>query len=350
VEVRALLGQVSACLRSLGEVPGLVAAVSGGPDSVALVRALVAARASPLVLAHLNHQLRGADSDADERFVADLHAALRAAGAELHLVSARLDVAEQARSAGANLEAHARQVRYRWLAEVARAHGLRWVATGHTASDQAETVLHHLLRGTGLAGLRGIASRRLLAPGVEVVRPLLGVTRAEVLAYLGELGQSYREDASNADLQRTRNRIRHELLPHLAERYNPRVAEVLGRLARQADEVCRAEEAEAEALLRAAELPRAGARVVLDAARLAAAPRRLVRAALRSVWAREGWPLGGMSYEVWERLADLAGAGQGASDLPGGVHARRRGRVLQLGRSERRGLSSLSGGAPGPPG
>jgi tRNA(Ile)-lysidine synthase len=217
------------------------------------------------------------------------------------------------------------------LAEVARTHGLRWVATGHTAGDQAETVLHHLLRGTGLAGLRGIAVRRPLEPGVEVVRPLLAVARAEVLAYLGALGQPYREDASNADRRHTRNRIRHELLPHLAEHYNPRIAEVLARLARQADEVCRAEEAEAEALLREAELPRAGRLVVLDAQRLTAAPRRLVRSALRCVWAREGWRLGGMSYDAWERLADLAGSADGAGDFPGAIHARRRGRVLQLG-------------------
>jgi tRNA(Ile)-lysidine synthase len=335
VDVAArLVGHVRGCLRSLGEAPGLVAAVSGGPDSVALIRALVAARpvSGPLVLAHLNHQLRGAASDADERFVADLHAELCAAGvAELHLASARLDVAAGARGAGANLEAWARDARYRWLAEVARTHGLRWVATGHTAGDQAETVLHHLLRGTGLAGLRGIAARRSLEGGVEVVRPLLAVARTEVLAYLGELGQPYCEDTTNADRRHTRNRIRHELLPHLAEHYNPRIAEVLARLARQADEVCRAEEAEAEALLREAELPRAGRLVVLDAQRLTAAPRRLVRAALRHVWGREGWPLGGMGYEAWERLADLAVSAEGASDFPGAIHARRRGRVLQLG-------------------
>src|SRR5207253_9701726 len=116
-----------------------------------------------------------------------------------------------------NLEATARRVRYDWLSGVARVTGCSWVATGHTADDQAETVLHRLLRGTGLQGLRGIASRRPLAEGVEVVRPLLDVTRTEVLTFLQAEHQPARQERSNADLRFTRNRIRHGLLPHLAE-------------------------------------------------------------------------------------------------------------------------------------
>src|SRR5207237_1638397 len=121
-------------------------------------------------------------------------------------------------------------LRYRWLAETAREVGARWVATGHTADDQAETVLHRLLRGTGLQGLRGIAARRDLEPGVGVVRPLLQTTRGEVIAYLDGLGHPYRVDATNSDLSYTRNRIRAELLPLLAARYNPAVVRVLARL------------------------------------------------------------------------------------------------------------------------
>src|SRR5262249_46014861 len=200
---------------SLGDrAGGLVVAVSGGPDSVALVRALAAARGRhdppPLILAHLNHQLRGPESDADEGFVAGLHAALVAAGVPaLDLCRGRRDVGAEARARGGNLEAVARRLRYRWRAGVARERGARWVATGHTANDQAETVLHRLLRGTGLQGLRGIAARRELEPGVGVVRPLLRATRADVLAYLGGLGQPYRHDSSNEDRRQTRNRIPH---------------------------------------------------------------------------------------------------------------------------------------------
>jgi tRNA(Ile)-lysidine synthase len=326
---------VRRCWLSLAEdPPGLVVAVSGGPDSVALLRALLEARGeepTPLVVAHLNHQLRGPDSDADEAFVAGLHAALVQNGAaHLHLAGRRLDVARLAAGEGGNLEAVARRERYRWLAEVARGHGLRHVATGHTASDQAETVLHHLLRGAGIDGLRGIAPRRPLEQGVEVVRPLLGVTRGQVLTYLHGLGQPARHDASNDDRRLTRNRIRHELLPLLAEHYNPRVEDVLNRLAAQAQEVCAEEDQAADDLLRQAELPRAAALVVLDAGRLGQAPPRLVRCALRRLWRREGWPASEMGFAHWRRLGELAAADAGAHDLPGGVHARRRGGVLQL--------------------
>jgi tRNA(Ile)-lysidine synthase len=320
---------------SLGDPPpGLVVAVSGGPDSVALIRALIAVRGDrpiPLVLAHLNHQLRGGDSDADEVFVVDLHAHLVAEGAgHLLLARHRLDVARLVAERGGNLEALARQERYGWLAEVARTHGLRHVATGHTADDQAETVLHRLLRGTGLDGLRGIAFRRELSSGVEVVRPLLHVTREQVLAYLHERGQPARHDASNDDRHFTRNRIRHELLPLLAREYNPRIAEVLGRLAEQAAEAFVEEEAAGADLLRQAERPRTRERVVVDVSCWRQAPTWAVRAALRQVWQREGWPMAKMGFEHWQRLADLVKTDSGAHDLPGGVHARRCGGVLQL--------------------
>jgi tRNA(Ile)-lysidine synthase len=332
-----LVDRVRRCVRSLEEHGrGVVAAVSGGADSVALLHALLAARdpvaAFPITIAHLNHQLRGDESDADEAFTAALHASLTAAGAPalaLHL--GRIDMAEQARVSGSNLEATARRMRYHWLAEAARAVGARWIAAGHTADDQAETVLHRLLRGTGLQGLRGIAARRELEPGVGLVRPLLQTTRAEIIAYLDSLNQAYRVDSTNSDLSYTRNRIRAELLPLLAARYNPAVSKSLARLAEQAEEIFRDEAAAAAVLLVAAELPRAGALLVFDRAQLATAPRRLTRGALRLAWAREAWPLDAMNYNAWERLAGLVYGEDGAADLPGGVRARTCGKVLQLG-------------------
>ncbi len=140
--------------------PGVVA-VSGGADSVALLRALHAANPpGGLVVAHLNHQLRGAESDGDEAFVRDLADRLRKS---FHVETLTIQ------ALGGNLEATARAVRYDWLARVAADTGAGWIATGHTADDQAETVLHRLVRGTGLTGLRGIAGRRsvLLSPGGE---------------------------------------------------------------------------------------------------------------------------------------------------------------------------------------
>jgi tRNA(Ile)-lysidine synthase len=324
-----LLDHVARALAGLPAGPGVVA-VSGGPDSVALLRALLALRRAPLVLAHLNHQLRGADSDADEAFVAALHARLAAEGAALALRCLRIDVAARARTERDNLESAARRARYGWLAELAREAGAGWVATGHTADDQAETVLHRLLRGTGLKGLCGIPARRALAPGVELVRPLLRVTRAQVLTFLEALGQDFRQDASNADPRFTRNRIRHELLPHLAERYNPGIALALCRLAEQAAEVQGREEVAARALLADAELPRAGETVVLDRALLTAAPRNLVRETFRLLWQREGWPAAKAGFDSWERAAAVAAGEEVAADLPGGVRVRRRGRVVQV--------------------
>src|SRR5207248_1007280 len=118
-------------------------------------------------------------------------------GAELRRT--RLAVTERLCSEGGNLEDVARRLRYDWLTEVARTADVGWVATGHTASDQAETVLHRLLRGSGLHGLRGVAVRRSLAAGIDLVRPLLGVTRTEVRTYLEGLGQPWRHDESNDD-------------------------------------------------------------------------------------------------------------------------------------------------------
>jgi tRNA(Ile)-lysidine synthase len=330
-----LIGKVRQLLHRLDLRPdGMVVAVSGGPDSVALLRVLAALQSDSamgvLVIAHLNHQLRGPESDADEAFVRDLHVALSAAGSRgLELCCERIDMAAQAK--GDNLESVARRIRYQWLADMARARGLGLIATGHTADDQAETVLHRLLRGTGVQGLRGIAVRRVLTPDVAVVRPLLTATRAEVHAYLDAEGQSYRVDASNADLRYTRNRIRHELLPLLAQHYNPAVARVLCRLAEQAEAIWRDTEPAARQLLERAELPRADRLVIFARNRLAAAPRNLVREALRLVWEREGWPMGGMNFDHWDRLAAVAFGEVAAVDLPGGIGARCRANVVQLG-------------------
>jgi tRNA(Ile)-lysidine synthase len=331
-----LLSKVKQLLDRLGLRPGgMVLAVSGGPDSMALLHALLALRQSTdrLILAHLNHQLRGAESDADERFVQECYATLTARGVhELELRCARLDVAAQALQESGNLESVARRLRYEWLTGLARETSVSLVATGHTADDQAETVLHRLLRGTGLKGLRGIAPRRPLAPGIELVRPLLDVRRCEVLAYLEQLGQAYRQDSSNEDRDFTRNRIRHDLLPHLSREYNPEVVTALTRLAEQVAEVYRHQEGLAKALLSEAEYPRADEMLIFDQHRLMTAPRQLLRDLFHLAWLREGWPLGKMGFCEWDRLAAVALGELTAVDLPGGIHARLRGRVVQVGR------------------
>jgi tRNA(Ile)-lysidine synthase len=306
-----------------------VVAVSGGPDSVALLRLLLELHQVGLIgtltVAHLNHQLRGGDSDADEDFVQRL-----AGKYSLPFRSERVNVAKLAKDQKDNVENAARQVRYDWLAEIARSEGARWVATGHTADDQAETLLHRLVRGTGLHGLGGIPPQRELAPGIAVIRPLLGSSRAEVLAYLQNAKQDFRTDSSNVDLGFTRNRIRHELLPVLARDFNPAIVSVLCRLAEQAREVQSLVEIQAGDLLRNTELPRAGNLLVFNRTTLAKAPRHLVREVFRLVWSRENWPAGSMTFDDWERLAVLA-CQDDSFDLPEKIHARSTGRVIQVG-------------------
>jgi len=318
----------------------LLVAVSGGPDSVALLRALVDLNSEhgvclgsqTIVVAHLNHRLRGSESDADEYFVRDLVGGLKTQ-TQTHLAFRyeRLDVAGRAAAEGSNLEDLARRLRHEWFANLARESGCTFVATGHTADDQAETVLHRLLRGTGLKGLRGIAPRRQLVDGVDLIRPLLHARRSEVLAYLAARAQDFRQDSSNLSRDFTRNRIRHDLLPYLAANYNPEIVAILAGLAEQAGEAFQEQEAMAQELLTQAELPRAGPCVVLDTERLASAPGSAARPMYRLLWTREGWPMGSMGFKEWQRLAEFAGGGPTAVDFPGGIRVRRRERVVLIG-------------------
>jgi tRNA(Ile)-lysidine synthase len=309
--------------RLRGDASGpIVVAVSGGADSVALLRAL--AEITPpggLVVAHLNHQLRGWDSDADAAFVAGLLPDLP------HFVE-RVDVA--AAADGNNIEATARQVRYDFLAAVARRTGAAWIATGHTRDDQAETVLHRLIRGTGLRGLRGIAAVRELEPGIRLIRPLLTVSRADVIAYLHTIDQTWREDVSNADTAFTRNRIRHELLP-LLRSFNPAIEDALARTAMQANEVFEDIEDAAAELLRSAEHARVGATVILDRRAIQSVPAPMLREVLHLVWEREGWSRNGMTLAHWQRAAEVALGGVPACDLPDGIRIIGTARVVRVG-------------------
>ncbi len=211
-------------------------AVSGGADSVALLRAVAALKREcggpgAVYVAHLNHGLRGEAADADEGWVEALCQEMG-----LAVSVGRADVGELANQAGDGWEAAARLARYDFLRTMAEQIGARFVATAHTADDQVETVLHHILRGTGLAGLAGIPPTRPLSPSVTLVRPLLRTTRGEIVEYLKVLKQNYRSDASNADVSYTRNRIRQVLLPLIRDRFNSEVDAALLRLAGQASE------------------------------------------------------------------------------------------------------------------
>jgi tRNA(Ile)-lysidine synthase len=252
-------------------------AVSGGIDSVALLRLLLELRGElgiVVSVVHFNHKLRGVESDADERFVANL-----AREHDLEFYGDSDDVAQRAAEEHVSVEAAARELRYGFFRHLLgedregdpqgqkpSTHGaldgtaeavpfpnpfqnpnparlLNKVATGHTLDDQAETVLMRMIRGAGLRGLGAIYPRLAVEDDAgelcgEIVRPLLGIRRSELEQYLKEIGQAWREDSTNADATFTRNRVRQLVLPLLEKEFNPAVAEGLAELA----EIARGEE------------------------------------------------------------------------------------------------------------
>ncbi len=225
----AVLSALSALAADSDAAPLLVA-VSGGVDSMSLAHGL-AALDRPLALAHVHHSLRGAEADADRDFVRE-----QARRLGVPFRSRRVDPRARRASASASrsrptLQEAARRLRYDALRGVARELGARTVATAHTLDDQAETVLLRLLRGTGPDGLGGIPETAPLGPGVRVVRPLLAVSRAEVLEFARARGVEWREDPTNDSPAYARNRLRHEWLPGLSEAFNPRLLRAIGNLA-----------------------------------------------------------------------------------------------------------------------
>jgi tRNA(Ile)-lysidine synthase len=237
-------------------------AVSGGADSVALLRILHGLQDElgiRVAVLHFQHGLRGAESEGDEQFTAELAARLG-----LEFFRDRADVAASAESLGINLEEAGRRLRTAFFERMVSEGHVSRVATAHTADDQAETVLAHLLRGSGLAGLAGIYPEA----GV-VVRPLLEVRRGDLREWLGGIGQQWREDSTNLDTARLRARVRRELLPVLERDFQPQVTDQLCRVA----ELARGEEQFAAALVEArfrALARREDGRVVMSAADLLA--------------------------------------------------------------------------------
>jgi tRNA(Ile)-lysidine synthase len=212
-------------------------AVSGGADSIALLRLLLELRRElgvVLSVVHFNHMLRGTESDGDERFATRL-----AQGHELELYCDRGDVAKHAADRHLSTEAAARQLRYRYFRRLMGEGRLNRIATGHTLDDQAETVLLRVVRGAGTRGLAGIYPQ-LSVNGSQfsVIRPLLSTRRKQLEAYMAEIGQDWREDSSNRDLRHARNRVRHGILPRLERGLNPAVRETLAETA----EIARSEE------------------------------------------------------------------------------------------------------------
>lgn len=330
---RSVLAQVRRCLREhslLQPGVGLLAAVSGGPDSTCLLLALAALRQTlrfDLSVAYLDHGLRSAGREA--KAVRSLADAL-----DVPFFGGASDVRKHARAERLSIEEAARELRYRFLAEAAERAGCGTVAVGHTRDDQVETVLLHLLRGSGLRGLAAMARSSpwpvpIAGKSPRLVRPLLGLSRTETEACCEATGVDPVEDPTNRSLAHLRNRIRLELLPVLRE-YNPRVDEALVRLAdAAAGDIELLERMAAEAAL---EDPGAEPGVVrLDRKALLALPDALQRHAVRHAVAR----VAGDGRRLSERnVRSLLGASEGPTgsslDFPRGVHVEVQRRIVVL--------------------
>ncbi len=312
-------------------------AVSGGADSVALLLLLLELRGKlgiVLSVVHFNHKLRGKASDADEVFVAKLAAKH---GLEFH--SASVDVAKKAKKERANLEDAARRARYDYFRSLAESGDCGRIVVAHTADDQAETVLAHLFRGTGLAGLGGI--HPVAGP---VIRPLLNVRGSELRRFLRARKQTWREDATNRDTKRMRARIRRKLLPLLQKQFQPAIVEHLSTLAELAreDQADLQSQAELRVLALAKETkgglripardiagPRSTPRNLLKensedygmAISSAGVRKRMVRHMIANIKPRAG-QLGANHVETVLELARGGQSGRSLS-LPGGVEVRR---------------------------
>jgi tRNA(Ile)-lysidine synthase len=308
----------------------VLVAISGGPDSVALAHLLLALQETGDLLvagfAHFNHQLRGADADADEAFCRTLAAAL---GVPIEI--GRANVAAAASASGRSTEDMARELRYTFLEEAADRRGANAIAIGHSLDDQAETFLLRLIRGAGTRGLGSIRPR-----AGRVIRPLLEVPRADLRQYLAAHSLAFRTDATNADVSIPRNRVRHELIPYLAREFSPGISRVLAREAALAREDEDRLHQEAIDLARSIVLTITAEQTELDALALRALPQALAARVAHQALTRQARDRF-IGFDHVDRLLQLAGGSDGdAVDLPGQRAVRRGGRIV-LGSPARRG-------------
>ena len=301
---------------------GVLLAVSGGADSTALLHGFVQAAKNQtelLAVGHVNHGLRGEESDADAVFVRNLAESRR-----IRYIEHRVQPEEWTLDNSGSVESAARRIRYDFLTRTAEQLGFRYVAVAHTADDQAETVLHRILRGTGLDGIAGMSAARPLSEAVSLIRPLLGVFRNELLEFLKQIGQDYRTDSSNVAETFTRNKIRNKLLPLLRAEFNPKIDDALLRLAR----IARESEETLDAVLDVL-LPTSVDPTQIDAAVLRQ-PKPLVRAFFRRLWKEHDLPLREMGLDQWNELIEFLLQGNGRRLFPGNVLVERNGERISV--------------------
>ncbi len=322
----SLIATLHDSLRALRAVhQRVVVAVSGGADSVALLCALSELRDEcglDIIAAHFHHRLRGEEADADAAFVEQLAGSL---GVSFEIGHAPVDTDPHA----TGMEARAREQRYDFLLTTATRHRAASIMTAHTADDLTETVLHHLFRGTGVAGLRGIPRERTLTPTVRVVRPLLSLSREDGRAYLQSRGQAFRTDSTNRDVRFQRNWLRQELLPQIRTKY-PHADASLQRLSQQAEELAGALAFWANQLLDASVLDATPATVRLRRSIFPGLPRHVQRECFVRLWERQHWPRDRMTAADWDRAVAILLGEPTTAVLPGGVTLTARADLLVL--------------------
>ncbi len=318
-----LLDQVSAAWPSQQWAEhSVVVGVSGGADSVALLLALALIKREfggqgELIVVHVNHKLRGAESDGDARFVMNL-------GEKLGLpVESLVAQVRESSSAGQSVEGILRTSRYELMLDVARIKGARYLCTAHHANDQAETVLFRILRGTGIDGLAGIPRTRVADGGITICRPLLSIDRPTICQWLTRQNQEWREDSSNAEPRYARNRIRNEVFPVLKSVIGVDPVGTLCELAESADEMRQALDRLSDDLIgRCVRVSRD--EFVVDCKLAGLESRYVLGHAIRRVWTGMNWPTQEMNRERWNRVFDAIASSNtnGNScifEIPGGI-------------------------------
>ncbi len=291
--------QTNTRFRLVEEKDAVLVALSGGPDSVALLYGLLALKPEldlKLYVAHLNHRLRGAESDQDQKFASNL-----ASGLKVEFFSKRVDVKKEAKRRKLSIEETAREVRYCYLEQLADKIGANKIALGHQADDQAETFLMRLIRGAGAAGLAGIPAKR-----GKIIRPLIQVNREEIEEFLKANRIAYRLDSSNYLTDYCRNKIRLLLLPRIRKEFNPRIVESLNRAA---DIISLQQEyvrQKSEQSLKRIGTGEKG-KILVDAGKFAKSHACLQREMIRLCVGALGGDIDRLSFELINRALHLAG-------------------------------------------
>lgn len=308
---------------------GLVLAVSGGADSVALLHGVLQIwpeSKSSILVAHVNHGLRGQEGMLDAELVRRQCELL-----DVRLKTYAIEPLALTSLAGKSLEEAARDERYKFLAGLAEQNEIAAVVTGHHLDDQAETVLFNVVRGTGIRGLRGMPFARKLSDRVSLIRPMLEVPQTDIADFVSKFSIPFRNDASNTDPAFTRNRVRRDLLPYLEREFNKSVNRNLASLAAQAGEAVELLDSLADQILLESMLEQQSMICRLNRRLLAKWPVAMIRHVMSVLWIRQAWPRQRMSSAHFQRLAEAVCSDDSVRvDLPGGVELNASGDSFRL--------------------